>query len=435
MMASNPYASSPQEHAYSRSRLISLSEDAELRAKPPGRPPRKAKTWWRWVRAYLRPKRRPSAYEKGADAGVAALRSINGGATTRVSVTGDWGSGSAAAGAVADAITKSEPDLTVHLGDIYRVGSENEVRFNFLGEGAAARWPTAPNGSAMAVPGNHEYGSGGHAFHELVLPELGIEGGENSQMRPQHTSYFCLENERWRIIGLDTGYHSVPPIGVALFVLVMSRLFKNWSWAQDLKTKLPAELSEWLRGILKADSKDPKGLIFFSHHQYISALDSRGDYPKPGKQISRMLNSVRRVLWIYGHEHRLAGYQLQARRGADNLEVYGRAVGIGSEADTIDLGSNKIDTLRLRDPKKPLDFVDNRKANPGGQVGYPGWADLIFTGPELRIDYHTVDLDLGTQEIVLTETFKADAGNVTRKQVVFALKDEDFLAPEEPSTG
>ena len=146
-----------------------------------------------------------------------------------------------------------------------------------------------------------------------------------------------------------------------------------------------------------------------------------------------MLDSERQVLWMYGHEHRLAGYKLQARPGADKLKVYGRAVGIGSEADIFDLGVQKTDTLRERDLEKKLDFADNRRQK-GKKAGYPGWADLSFDGPNLRIDYHTVDLDRGTAEIILTESFEVDAGNVSRRKVVFALDDDDFLAPDMHST-
>jgi len=33
-----------------------------------------------------------------------------------------------------------------------------------------------------------------------------IKGGK---AEGQHASYFCLENEHWRIIALDTGYRSI----------------------------------------------------------------------------------------------------------------------------------------------------------------------------------------------------------------------------------
>jgi predicted phosphodiesterase len=54
---------------------------------------------------------------------------------------------------------QSDPDFTIHLGDVYYVGDDNEVRENFLGEKtspyAPVRWPMGAKGS-FALNGNHE---------------------------------------------------------------------------------------------------------------------------------------------------------------------------------------------------------------------------------------------------------------------------------------
>ena len=52
----------------------------------------------------------------------------------KISIAGDWGTGTDEARIVAKAMGKSEPDFTIHLGDVYYVGDGNEVRENFLGE-------------------------------------------------------------------------------------------------------------------------------------------------------------------------------------------------------------------------------------------------------------------------------------------------------------
>src|ERR1019366_811784 len=51
----------------------------------------------------------------------------------KISMAGDWGTGTDEARIVAAAMEKSEPDFTIHLGDVYYVGDNNEVRENFLG--------------------------------------------------------------------------------------------------------------------------------------------------------------------------------------------------------------------------------------------------------------------------------------------------------------
>jgi hypothetical protein len=51
----------------------------------------------------------------------------------KISIAGDWGTGTDEARIVAAAMEKSEADFTIHLGDVYYVGDSNEVRENFLG--------------------------------------------------------------------------------------------------------------------------------------------------------------------------------------------------------------------------------------------------------------------------------------------------------------
>jgi hypothetical protein len=52
----------------------------------------------------------------------------------KISIAGDWGTGTDEARRVAEGMKKAEPDFTIHLGDVYYVGDTNEVRENFLGE-------------------------------------------------------------------------------------------------------------------------------------------------------------------------------------------------------------------------------------------------------------------------------------------------------------
>src|SRR6202051_1034235 len=52
----------------------------------------------------------------------------------KISLAGDWGTGTDEARIVAAAMEKSEPDFPITLGGGYYVGDANEVRENFLGE-------------------------------------------------------------------------------------------------------------------------------------------------------------------------------------------------------------------------------------------------------------------------------------------------------------
>jgi hypothetical protein len=69
----------------------------------------------------------------------------------KIGMAGDWGTGTDEARIVAEAMEKSNPDFTIHLGDVYYVGDGNEVRENFLGEKTSpyvpVKWPVGAKGS------------------------------------------------------------------------------------------------------------------------------------------------------------------------------------------------------------------------------------------------------------------------------------------------
>ncbi|HTY59811.1 MAG TPA: metallophosphoesterase, partial [Bacteroidota bacterium] len=142
--------------------------------------------------------------------------------TCKIALVGDWGSGIASAYRVMESIRqRQKPNMTIHLGDIYYSGRVNEVNSYFLGPDD---WYRAER--SFALNGNHEMYSGGEGYFEHVLPALA-----------QETSYFCLENRFWRIIGLDTGYNTK--------VFPFLDLF--------LGTSIHAENLEWLKRVVFAD--------------------------------------------------------------------------------------------------------------------------------------------------------------------------------------
>jgi hypothetical protein len=67
-------------------------------------------------------------------------------------------------------------------------------------------WPIGQKGS-FGLNGNHEMYANGVAYFDMFLPRLGLRTGPCG-MSGQQTSFFCLENDYWRIIAVDTGYNS-----------------------------------------------------------------------------------------------------------------------------------------------------------------------------------------------------------------------------------
>ncbi len=169
--------------------------------------------------------------------------------------------------------TPNLPHYSIHLGDVYYVGLPAEVQHCFLGvkphwAQRGVRWPIGQNGS-FTIPGNHELYSRGFGYWDYFLPQVGLFNPEDltRPTHPQKTSYWLLENEQWRIIGLDTGYNS--------FSLLKTNNFS---------IKLPEELMDWLTTVvgLNPQMTDKRGLLFFSHHPIISAWNEK---PYTGKFI------------------------------------------------------------------------------------------------------------------------------------------------------
>ena len=203
-------------------------------------------------------------------------------------------------------------------------------------------------------------------------------------MSGQQTSFFCLQNQSWRIIAIDTGYNS---IGVPILSHIP---LINEIPGIGGDCKLPAELTDWLTGVVKP-AQDQCGLIILSHHQNYSAFQN--DYKKPAQQLWKA-GIQRPVLWLWGHEHRLAGYDLY---GTTDLKSFGRCIGHGGMP--VDRGDPEHGPTPV--------FYDNRLAK--NSFGVNGFMNLTFTGPTLLAEY--ADLD-GTK--VLREEWTVDGGGAVR---------------------
>ena len=287
----------------------------------------------------------------------------------RISMAGDWGSGTAEAESVALCMAKFDPHFTIHLGDVYYVGDRQAINENCLGIKNPANnydpvtWPIGSRGS-FALNGNHEMYANGTGYFDVLLPALGLRDSAG-KMQGQQTSFFCLQNQYWRILAIDTGYNSVG-------VPVLSHIpFLNRIPGLRADCTLQPELIDWLKKIVQPDDK--RGLVILSHHQNYSAFESQ--YKKPAKQMYDA--GVRRnALWFYGHEHRLAGYELN---GTCGLRSYGRCIGHGGMP------------ILLKQPGALPDpvFYDYRKTTNG--YGVNGFVNLTFTDKVLRAEY--LDLD------------------------------------------
>jgi hypothetical protein len=297
-------------------------------------------------------------------------------AASRIAVAGDWGTGTDEAFEVAERMKAFAPHYTVHLGDIYYVGDACETNENFLGvqdpsgKYEACRWPSGSEGQ-FALSGNHEMYARGIAYFDMVLPAM-----------KQEASYFCIENDYWRVIGLDTAYNSVSIPGIENV------------WSPDCS--LREEQLQWLEDVVRP-GKDSRGIVLMTHHQYYSAFEE--NYPRAAQQLSEFI--ARPVLWFWGHEHRFAVYDQYALRGG--ITAWGRCIGHGGMPIEID--------SPVKHAEVPLTLRDNR-AYPNDEdihIGYNGYVELTFGGSALLVNY----MDLAGH-CVLTEKWVVDGGKLAQ---------------------
>jgi len=131
--------------------------------------------------------------------------------------------------------------------------------------------------------------SGGKGYFDYLLSDKRFELQENS-------SFFSLENDKWLLLGLDTGYHE--------------KMFDPHD--------LYGQQNMWAYKRLLTSKKTG---ILLSHHQPFSAFEKKGKKILDKLQTPLQENLVR--AWFWGHEHRCTFY-----RPMQHIE-YPRCIGHG----------------------------------------------------------------------------------------------------------
>jgi hypothetical protein len=305
-----------------------------------------------------------------------------------IALLSDWASNTFESHNIAQ--LAGENDYSIHLGDTYYVGNSKEIADNF-NDSFGAPWPYGRLGS-FAMLGNHEMYSSGRYYFTQLLPYMGVYKGEHTNQ--QEASFFCLENDHWKIIGLDTGYNSLKGF---------------WGIKANSKLKLHEWQMNWLRETV-LENNDKKGIILLSHHQCFSAFRD-DDHIEPLKQLAPLLGSDRTVLWFWGHEHRLALYGCNQLPNGSKL--FGRCVGTGGMP--VELGK-KPGSLTFSDPvNRSLVIYDERERKVIGKnnsirLGHNGYAILKLRNNMLTIEYYDDNNNnlQGVQRLILEENWTID---------------------------
>lgn len=301
-------------------------------------------------------------YIRPSSVGPAVIEISN---SARISMLGDWGTGATPAIRVLKQIAEWQPDVLIHLGDIYYSGTPLECRLNFsdIIDRTVRR-----NGRQCAVytlSGNHDMYCGGVGYYGLI-EDL------NKGSLKQTASFFCLRtsDERWQFLAMDTGLHDYNPLGVA-----------------DALTYLEPEEIEWHCDRI---SEFPGRSILLSHHQPFSAFSPIGTADELGRRSGtnprlmetyNILKMKGRVnAWFWGHEHSLGIYK-------PFLEIeFGRCLGHGGVPVSV------VDKIYqpLPEIQNPPSIIQGTESGSDGDVYAHGYAQLSLSEKSLSAEYFQI---------------------------------------------
>jgi len=360
-----------------------------------------------WIFHYIKSrfglKHKFQSYELEKDKGIYKLEKSSGDKKDGITIAlaADWATDTVESDIIGDLIEDKDPDYTIHLGDTYFVGMKQEMEINFLAVNSS--WHRGTSGS-FAMLGNHEMYSRGISYFRDLLPTMGIFDKSINKYAGQKASYFCIENEHWRVICLDTGYNSV---GIPL----LEYIFKP-------KSEFRKEILKWLKEEVKIN-EDKRGLIFMTHHQYCTAFEKEDEYVKPAEQLAELIGKDRPVIWIWGHEHRLTMF---GKYSSENgIAAYGRCIGNGGMPIEF---KNKI--LPDMDKKRNLILYDERVYTKikGFDIGYNGFTIMSIKDKELTLEYFDIK-----DEKLITEKWTADnqTGEIDNMEFTVHSKDDGII--------
>ncbi len=200
----------------------------------------------------------------------------------RIAVIADWGTGTADATNLLAAVMALSPHVLIHLGDIYYAGTQDEVNGNFLAviRNAGVSIPV------YTLTGNHDMYSGGAGYYWLI-DQLG-----------QPASYFCLRNDSWQFLAMDTGYHDSDPDDVNTNVTYLEPSEEAWH-------------------LDKIANSGGRKTVLLSHHQLFTFAETCGSLNGAALAVNPRLQATfgpaiangQIASWIWGHEHNFIVYQ------------------------------------------------------------------------------------------------------------------------------
>jgi len=306
-----------------------------------------------------------------------------------IALIGDWGTGMNAALVLLQQIANNfQPDVLLHLGDIYYSGLPSECKTHFT-DLIDQAWP---EGGPRAKPliftldGNHDRYSGSNGGYYDLIKNL-----NQAQAKPQPNSYFAIRNNFWQFVAMDTGYYDADPRATAAGTSMTKLVDQEVPWLWD---KIKNDGSNVDRSV---NPEGGRGTVLLSHHQLFSfggiGKNASGRQMAVNPYLVNQLGGVFNLvdLWLWGHEHALCIFEPYSNGPSQPLPS-GRCV--GASAVPMYLAQKPLPDPNLQVP----DGVDGPpRTVPGTDLGHNGtvfnycYAILRLSGPKMIIDYYQVN--------------------------------------------
>ena len=306
-----------------------------------------------------------------------------------IAVIGDWGTGMNDALVLLQQIARNfQPDVLVHLGDIYYSGLPSECDSHFTALINKA-WPAGgprPMPLIFTLDGNHDRYAGSNGGYYDLIKNLNKAAG-----KPQPNSYFAIRNNFWQFLALDTSYYDSDPSETASGASLTRLVDQEIPWHIDKIRNSGANVNK------AANPSGARGTVLLSHHQLYSftgvGKDENGALLAVNRNLVSSFSTVFDLIdmWLWGHEHNLCIFEPYFNGPGQPLPR-GRCV--GASAVPMYLAQKPVVPPNLVVPagvNGPPRIVKGTELGDNGTVFNYSYAMMRLEGPKLTVDYYQLD--------------------------------------------
>ena len=304
-----------------------------------------------------------------------------------IAIIGDWGTGTNAALVLLQQIAANfQPDVLLHLGDIYYSGLPSECAEHFT-QLIDEAWPDGgakPKPLLFTLDGNHDRYAGSNGGYYGLIANLNKAAG-----KPQPNSYFAIRNNYWQFVAMDTGYNDSDPFAEG--GLVTSLVPQEVPWHLDKINNNGAGVDASI------NPSGVRGTVLLSHHQLFSftgvGKNASGCQMAVNPNLAQAFAPVFPLvdMWLWGHEHALCIFEPYSNGPGQPLP---RGRCIGASAVPIYLSQAPSAPHNLAVPPGaagPPQIVSGTGLGDNGTVFNYSYAIMHLAGPSLTLDYYQVN--------------------------------------------